>query len=137
MWEYKTSVTWDGAERGTASTEGRPSLAFTPPLEFGGTEDAWNPELMLVSAVESCMLLTSLSVAAKQKLEIASYSSTAVGRMEKTAEGLRFTGIDVHVTLKPVHEADAEKAKKCVAIAERYCPVSNAVKCPVRVVVNE
>ena len=37
-----------------------------------------------------------------------------------------------------VHELDKHivgqgKAKKAVAIAEKYCPVSNALKCPVHV----
>jgi organic hydroperoxide reductase OsmC/OhrA len=135
MFTYETSVMWESGENGTAATEGRPSLAICPPPEFGGTADRWNPELLLVSAVESCMLLTTLSVLQRQKIALKGYTSKATGRMEKTPDGLRFTGIEIAVTLATAPE-DAEKAAKAVAIAEKYCPVSNAVKCPVTVKVT-
>lgn len=131
MWTYKTSVQWLQGETGLARTEGRPDLTFTPPSEFGGGDTEWNPELMLVSAVEACMLLTTLSVAQRQKIGLKAYSSEAVGHMEKTPEGLRFTRIEVAVHLAVNASEDVEKAVKSVHIAEKYCPVSNAVKCPV------
>lgn len=133
MFTYQTSLQWNGGSQGTVAAAGRPDLTITSPSEFGGRDDAWNPELMLVAAVESCLLLTALSVAARQKLTLAGYASQATGHMEKTPEGLRFTGIEVAVQLKVNSPADAEKAQKLMAIAEKYCPVSNAVKCPVRV----
>lgn len=133
MYTYQTSVQWSGGSGGTLSATGRPDLAITPPTEFGGTDTAWNPELLLVSAVESCLLLTALSVASRQKLALAGYASQATGRMEKTPEGLRFTGIDVAVRLRVASAGDVEKAQKLMAIAEKYCPVSNAAKCPVHV----
>lgn len=133
MFTYQTSLQWNGANQGTASAAGRPDLTITSPSEFGGRDDTWNPELALVAAVESCLLLTALSVAQRQKLALAGYASQATGRMEKTPEGLRFTGIDVAIRLKVGAAEDVEKAKKLVAIAEKYCPVSNALKCPVHV----
>ena len=135
MWSYVTNVKWESGEKGIATTVGRPALSFSPPPEFGGTEDRWNPELMLVSAVESCILLTALSVLNRQKIPLKAYESKAEGRMEKTPEGLRFTGIDITIRLTTAPE-DTEKARKAIAIAEKYCPVSNAVKCPVRVSVS-
>lgn len=133
MFTYQTSLHWTGGAQGGVSAPGRPDLTITSPSEFGGRDDAWNPELLLVAAVESCLLLTALSVAQRQKLALSGYSSQATGRMEKTPEGLRFTGIEVAIRLKVSAPEDLEKAKKLVAIAEKYCPVSNAAKCPVHV----
>ena len=133
MFTYQTSLQWNGGTQGTVAAAGRPDLTITSPSEFGGRDDAWNPELMLVAAVESCLLLTALNVASRQKLTLAGYASQATGHMEKTPEGLRFTGIEVAVQLKVNSPEDAEKAQKLMAIAEKYCPVSNAAKCPVRV----
>lgn len=136
MYTYETSLAWDGAGQGTSAAAGRPPLAITSPSEFGGRDDAWNPELLLVGAVEACLLLTLLNVAQRQKLELKGYASRATGRMEKTPDGLRFTGIDVAIQLKVAAAEDVEKARKAVTIAEKYCPVSNAAKCPVHVTVE-
>jgi organic hydroperoxide reductase OsmC/OhrA len=133
MWTYKTSVKWLQGLEGLAAAADRPDLTFTPPSEFGGGDSQWNPELLLVSAVEACLLLTTLSVAQRQKLNLKGYASDAVGHMEKTPEGLRFTKIDVNVRLQVGSPDEAEKAVKSVHIAEKYCPVSNAVKVPVAV----
>lgn len=133
MFTYETSLRWDNGSGGTLAAHGRPDLPITPPSEFGGTDTAWNPELLLVSAIESCLMLTALSVASRQKLALSGYSSKATGRMEKTPEGLRFSGIEVAVRLVVKAAEDVEKARKLVAIAEKYCPVSNAAKCPVHV----
>jgi organic hydroperoxide reductase OsmC/OhrA len=136
MWKYETSLTWNGAEGGEAATAGKPSIAITPPTEFGGKAGRWNPELLLVSAVESCLLLTTLSIVQRQKIALKGYTSTAVGHMEKTPGGLRFTGIDVAIRVTAATAEDAEKADKAVKMAEKYCPVSNAVNCPVHVTVE-
>ena len=136
MWNYETSLMWTGGEGGDAATAGRPPIAITPPVEFGGKADHWNPELLLVSAVESCMLLTTLSIVQRQKIVLKSYTSTAAGHMEKTPNGLRFTGIDLAIQLTAATAEDAEKADKAVKMAEKYCPVSNAVNCPVRITVT-
>lgn len=131
MWTYTTSLKWQPGQDGRAETAGRPALEINSPPEFGGKPDRWSPELLLVSAVENCLMLTSLDIAKRQKLNVAGYESTAVGHMEKTAEGLRFTGIDVTVRVKAA-AAEAEKVKQAVLTAEKYCPVSNAMKIPVR-----
>lgn len=136
MWNYETSLTWTGGEGCESATAGKPSIAITPPTEFGGKADHWNPELLLVSAVESCMLLTTLSIIQRQKIVLKSYSSTAAGHMEKTPNGLRFTGIDIAIRLTTATAEDAEKAGKAVRMAEKYCPVSNAVSCPVKLEVS-
>ena len=136
MWNYETSLTWKGGEACESATAGRPTIAITPPAEFGGQADRWNPELLLVSAVESCMLLTTLSIVQRQKIALKSYTSTAAGHMEKTPNGLRFTGIDISIRLTTATAEEAEKADKAVRMAEKYCPVSNAVNCPVKIDVS-
>ncbi|MCO5045763.1 MAG: OsmC family protein [Verrucomicrobia bacterium] len=132
-WNYETSVVWNGGETGTVGANARPDLAFSSPPEFGGKEDLWNPELMLVSAIEACMLLTTLSIVQRQKIALTAYSSKASGNMAKTPNGLRFQSCHIEVTLTIPAGDDADKAAQAVHTAERYCPVSNAVNFPVTV----
>ena len=133
MWNFDTTFRWVGKEKGVAACAGKPDISITTPPEFGGEPGHWTPEDVLVTAIESCLMMTALNVAKRQKLDLKSYASKASGQMEKTPEGLRFTGLTVAIELQVGDAADIEKAIKVVAIAEKYCPVSNAVKFPVTV----
>lgn len=133
MWTFETSFRWVGKEEGVAECAGKPSIQVTPPPEFGGEAGRWTPEDLLISAIESCLMMTTLSVAQKQKINLRAYTSKASGKMAKTSEGLRFTGVEVVIDLQVADAADLDKAVKAVAIAEKYCPVSNGVKFPVSV----
>lgn len=133
-WHYETSVKWLSGERGLAETAGKQSFEFTPPPEFGGVENVWNPELLLVSSIETCMLLTSLHFIKKFGVEMKSYSSKADGELAKTPQGLRFQKMTITVSGIVAKPEDVEKFKSAVANAEKWCPVSNAVNFPVHVV---
>lgn len=136
MWNYETTLQWTGGETGIERAASRTDIAISAPAEFGGKEELWNPELLLVSAVESCMMLTSLSVAGRQKITFTKYASKAVGTMAKTPEGLRFQEIALAITLTVPAGTDEAKAEQIVRTAEKYCPVSNALKIPVPVQVQ-
>ncbi len=133
MWKFETSMQWSGGEEGVAACAGKPDVAIASPPEFGGKPGIWTPEDLLISAIESCLLMTTLSVLTRQKIALKGYSSRATGTMEKTPEGLRFTGLDVAISLQVAEAADIEKATRAIGIAEKYCPISNAVKFPVKV----
>lgn len=136
MWTYETMLTWTGGMTGTEQTAGRADLPISSPPEFNGRADQWNPELLLVASVEACLLFTAISVAQRQKIEIKHYASRAIGRMAKTPEGLRFQEIAVAVTLSVPAGTESARAEQVIHTAEKYCPVSNAVKCPVTVSVT-
>jgi organic hydroperoxide reductase OsmC/OhrA len=133
MWTFETTLRWDGKENGVAECAGKPPVAVSSPPEFGGLPGHWTPEDLLVSAIETCLMMTTLSVLNKQKINLKAYSSKATGAMAKTSEGLRFTGLEVIISLQVTEPAEIEKVVKAVAIAEKYCPISNAVKFPVKV----
>lgn len=139
MWTFNTTFTWqpEHDEQGLASAgPGAPGLAITPPADLGGKPGYWTPEDLLVSAIESCMLMTTLSVVKKQRISLKSYRSEAAGKMEKTPEGLRITGLVIRVTAAVGAPEEVEKFQRAVGIAERYCPVSAAVNFPVHVEVQ-
>lgn len=136
MSEFKTSAEWKGGQNVEAGSEGKPSLSIMPPPEFGGEEGHWSPEDQLISAVESCLLLTTLHMVKTMGIDLVAYKSEATGSMAKTAEGLRIQGIHVSISATVGCDDDMEKMQKAVAGAEKYCPVSAAVSCPVSAEVN-
>ncbi len=131
MYEYRTSVEWKGGQAADILSEEKPPLDMSAPEEFGGRKDRWSPEDLLVASVESCLLLTTLYFVEKMKIDLKGYQSEGVGRMEQTENGFRFQGIDVRIRAEVATGEDAEKMKKAVEKADKYCPVSNAVTCPV------
>ncbi len=135
-WDFTTNVTWLEGEKLNLGCHGMPDIAVTPPPQFGGEEGYWTPEDLLVGSVDSCMLLTALFFVGKYKINLKAYKSHATGNMEKTAEGLRFTGITVHVEGTVSEEAEIESFKKALEMAEKFCPVSAAVSCPVHLDVS-
>jgi organic hydroperoxide reductase OsmC/OhrA len=131
---FQTETVWRRERECRVSARDHPDLTVATPPEFGGPEGVWSPEELLVASVESCLLSTFLYFAYRFELAFESYASTSTGRMEKTSEGLRFTGIDVSIALTVSDDEAAEKASslRLKEKLEKYCPVSASLNCPVR-----
>jgi organic hydroperoxide reductase OsmC/OhrA len=131
---FETEVVWERGRECSVKARGNPALAVATPPEFGGPEDTWSPEELLVASVASCVLSTFLYFAERFELPFSSYSSASRGTVEKTPEGLRFTGVDVSIS---IGVPDGKAAGKAAALRlkeklEKYCPVSASLGCPVR-----
>jgi organic hydroperoxide reductase OsmC/OhrA len=61
-------------------------------------------------------------------LELASYRSLAVGKLERGDEGLSFTEILVRPTIGLRKEEDRAKAAELIERAEANCLISNSIK---------
>jgi peroxiredoxin-like protein len=134
MHEYETSRVWSEGRKGRVEAPGLPPLDFASPPEFGGPGGLWTPEHALVTAANSCVLLTFVAIADFSKLSFKSLSSSARGKLEKVeGEGLRFTSIDVEIRVEVGSEADIPRAERLVQKAEASCLVSKSLKTPVRV----
>jgi len=131
---FETEVVWQRGKECRVEARENPALAVATPPEFGGPEGVWAPEELFVASVGSCLLSTFLHFAERFELPFSSYSSASKGTVEKTPQGLRFTGIDVSISVsvpsqKAVKKAAALRLKEKL---EKYCPVSASLGCPVR-----
>jgi organic hydroperoxide reductase OsmC/OhrA len=62
-------TTWSSARRGLLSAADKPNIVVVgSPPEFKGEPDIWAPEELLVGSVNTCMMLTFLSLAQAQGL---------------------------------------------------------------------
>lgn len=136
MWTYTTSVSMKDNKRGELQSAGNPAIEVAPPTDFGGPADVWNPEDLLLSSVVSCIMMSSQFFLGQQKIELKSYESTATGTLDKTATGLAFTQIAVVVTASAVDAANNDLLKQIIAKAEKTCPISNTLNCPVSLEIN-
>ncbi len=78
-------------------------------------------------------MLTFLAISELSKLEVAGWSSSARGKVEKVeGRGFEFTGVEVHAEIKVKKASDLEKAERVAQKAERHCLVTNSMKTPVQ-----
>lgn len=126
---YDTEVGWMGARRGyLRSSADLPVLEVASPPEFQGHEHTWTPEHLFVASVNSCYMATFVAIAELSKLDVVSFTSNAVGKLEKTeGQGYRITEIVLRPKLVIRFESDAERAQRILEKAERNCLISNSI----------
>jgi organic hydroperoxide reductase OsmC/OhrA len=132
---FETKTLWERDKVFQVKSAGLPALTASTPTEFGGPGGHWTPEHFLVGSVESCLLSTFLYFAERFRLSLCSYSSSAQGTVEKTPEGLRFTGIDVSIQCTV---ADRSAVEKIASLhlkdkLEKYCLISASLAFPVSI----
>ena len=129
---FKNSVTYSGDKKGVIKTPGKPDMEISPPAEFGGPEGVLTPEDLFIASLNSCLMLTFLSICRTSRIKITSYSSEAVGMIEKSNNKHAFTGINISVDIK-AEGADRQKLGRLLDIAEKNCIISNSIKTKVNI----
>jgi organic hydroperoxide reductase OsmC/OhrA len=131
-YSYETEVTWKSERRGEALSAGRATIPVGAPPEFQGTADVWSPEHLTVAAVNSCMMLTFIAIAANSKLPFDAYTAVASGTLEKVeGKGMVFTRITVRPRITLPAGADRAKAERVLRLTEKNCYVSNSLSAEV------
>lgn len=103
-------------------------IQSTAPVEFDGPPGNWSPETLFVASIADCFVLSFRAIARASKLEWIEIDCAADGTLEKTADGLAFTRIDLQVVLRVPAGGDAERAQRLLEKAEKACLVSNSIK---------
>ena len=134
LFHYKTKSTWCSARRGMLSAAGRPNIVIGSPPEFKGEPDIWAPEELLVGSLNTCMMLTFLTLAQARGLTPVRYESEAEGLLENVEGKYRITEVTVrpHITVKD--EAELERTREIMESAEAQCFISNSIKSKVELI---
>ena len=127
---YEVNLASAGGLLGKLSAGQRPPLSGGSPPEFGGDDQSWSPEHLLLGSVSLCLMTTFAAITAKSKLDYSAYESRAEGILDKTPEGLRFTRVTLTVTART---SDAERAARLLDMAKKHCIVSNSLRVPVEI----
>ena len=107
-------------------------IQSTAPPEFGGPAGNWSPETLFVAAIADCYILSFRAVANASKLEWSEIDCDAVGVLEKTAQGLWFTVIELKAQLRIPAGGDVARAERLLEKAEQACLVSKSLRSEVR-----
>src|ERR1700731_2295243 len=118
---YKANTAWNSARRGTLSASVKPNIDVGSPPEFKGEPNIWAPEELLVGSVNTCMMLTFLSLAQARGLTPAGYESEAEGLLEDIDGKYSFTVVTVRPLITVKSEAELEPTRKIMESAEAHC----------------
>lgn len=105
-------------------------IVIGPPRQFGGTDDTWSPEHLLVGAIVSCFKTTFDAYCRRDKLAVLGFETKATALLAKSPEGPVFQAIELDVEIV---SDDESRALSLVRTAERNCIISRALSAPVRV----
>lgn len=141
---YAINTVWTG-NRGTGTSgyrdygrdhlvraEGVPDLLGSADPTFRGDKDRWNPELLLLTALSQCHMLSYLHIAVENKVTVTGYQDAAIGTMVLNHDG---SGQFVSVTLRPLvqlaDESQTELARSLHHRASQLCFIARSVNFPV------
>ena len=77
-----------GAGGAVMSAPPRPEFRGGPPVEFGGRDEWWSPEHLLLSAAGWCLKTTFEVFASRARLMVLAYSSRLQGAIDPAFSGL-------------------------------------------------
>jgi peroxiredoxin-like protein len=124
---YKAKTTWSSGRRGMLSAGAKPDVIVGSPPEFKGEASNWSPEEMLVGALNTCLMLTFLTLAQARGLTSVGYESEAEGLLENVEGKYRITEVTVRPRVALKSEGEFELARKTMEGVEAQCFISNSI----------
>jgi organic hydroperoxide reductase OsmC/OhrA len=125
---YKANTAWSSARRGTLSASRKPNIVVGSPPEFKGEPDIWAPEELLVGSVNTCMMLTFLTLAQAKGLTPVRYESEAEGLLQNVEGKHRITEVMVRPRVSLKDKAELELAREIMETVEAQCFISNSIR---------
>jgi len=125
---YKAKSAWSSARRGMLSAAGKPDIVVGSPPEFKGEPDVWAPEELLVGSLNTCMMLTFLTLAQAKGLTPVGYDSEAEGLLENIEGKYRITEVTVRSRVSLKGKAELERAREIMDSVEAQCFISNSIE---------
>jgi organic hydroperoxide reductase OsmC/OhrA len=125
-YRYKARTSWAGERRGAMSA-GRPDIPVGSSPEFKGDGKSWAPEELLLGSVNTCILLTFLSLIQGGGVTLVAYDEVE-GLLEHKDGAHQMTegAIRPHVTV--ASEAELATARQAMDKVEPRCFMSHPSK---------
>ena len=129
---YKAKTSWTSARRGTLAAAERPNIIVGSPPEFKGGGGVWSPEELLVGSLNTCLMLTFLTLAQARGLTPVGYESEAEGLLENVEGKYRITEVTVRPRVILANDTELELARKAMEGVEAQCFISNSIRSQVK-----
>jgi len=124
---YTTTTDGSSAQVLKLNCEGIPDTEVAAPPQFGGPAGYWSPEIFFSAAVSSCFILTFKAVARAMKLEWQTITVDADAYLDKESGGMRFTKVDIFVTLRVSTSDLQNEGLKALQKAKESCLITRSL----------
>ncbi|MBP6334252.1 MAG: OsmC family protein [Bacteroidia bacterium] len=127
---YDVNLVWDPENSQVQLRAGNrmPILVSAPP-EFGGSNEVWSPEHLILASLSSCYVTTFMYFANLLKVSVRHLKVSSKVNIEKEGKGMFEAN---YFILYPSIEFQNDPSQRIVESlldkAKRYCIVSNSVK---------
>jgi peroxiredoxin-like protein len=130
---YNVSAWWSSGRAGLVKANGSPTaIHFAAPMEFGGMEERWTPEELLLAAVASCYTTTLSTLAAKAGVELTDLQVEVRTSLCRSQAGYAIDAIELRPSVIIGAAVDRERVLELIHKAEKLCLVSRSLSVPVR-----
>jgi organic hydroperoxide reductase OsmC/OhrA len=129
--QFENTIAWKSGRRGLLSASQHPDLEVGSPPAFKGDPDVWCPEDLLIGALNTCLMLTFLSVAHRRGLQVVAYESSAQGTLEHSNDQYRVTRVKVYPVVLLNAEADFALAREAMQETVESCIITNSIRAAV------
>ena len=125
---YRVSTAWITGRTGIAKCESVPSaLHFSAPPHFGGVQNRWTPEDLLLTALASCYTSTFRALADYSKFRYVDLEVEVAGNVQKHRRGYVFSEMFTRPLLSIVRGNDHERALRLLQKTQELCLVRRAL----------
>lgn len=136
-YSYETSLSWQAERRCVVDADEAPSVG----VSTDAYSEFWNPETLLLAAVDSCVMNVFLAFSRRPGLTILAYDSSTEGRADRAEDGSHYAFASIvvrpKVTLAPREDVAAaeliETAKETFRTVETRCLITHSLACQVEV----
>ena len=132
-YRYKARTSWTGERRGAMSAAGRPDIPVGSPPEFRGDGKSWAPEELLLGSVNTCILLTFLTLIQNRGVTLVAYDSEVEGLLEHKDGAHQMTEVTVRPHVTVASEAELVTARQAMDKVEPRCFMSQSIKARVTI----
>src|ERR1700751_4798520 len=127
-YRYKARTSWTGERRGAMSPAGRPDIPVGSPPDFRGDGKSWAPEELLLGSVNTCILLTFLTLIQSRGVTLVAYHSQVEGLVEHKEGVHQVTEVTVRPHVTVASEAELATARQATDEVEPRCFMSQSIK---------
>ena len=135
--QYRTELSWHGSTGGGYAAYDRthqvtaPAAGVTLTLSadptFRGDPTRLNPEQLLLAAASSCQMLSFLSLAAREGIDVVSYEDSAEALMPLEDKPVRITRITLRPRVAVVGPGDGERLRALMVRAHHECFIASSL----------
>ena len=123
---YEVDLLWNEEKSGILSSGNLQNIEVNTHAQFVlGKRNKWTPEQIIAGAVSYSFMTTFLELAENLSLQIFSYKSNSLIKLQNIANKLEAKEILIRPIIQILNEKKLHKAKELIDRAEKECSIKN------------